>query len=601
MSSLKNIQVSFPLLDKNITVEAGITVAEACSIVGFPQNLVCGGKGTCKKCLVTVRENGLVSEVLSCQHKVSNNIEILISKEAALSQILETTDNDQLCFNPKIKVITLPFFDLITEMCSFDLETIRKALDLPVTISSLKILQKCPNVFHSKENSLMNFILFNNEIIDMIPTDSEFKAYGVAFDIGTTSVVGYLYNLTTGVLVNQCSSLNKQISFGGDVISRIDYASKSPDNLNELQNSILETINSILSNLFHESNISSESVYDCVFCGNSTMSHLFLGINPVNLGLSPFTGISKDTIILTASDLNINMNPLGRITFLPLLGGFVGADTTAVLLGLPKDDSYRLMIDLGTNGEIAVGNHLKYFVASTACGPALEGAGIHMGMRGTTGAIEKVAMVNNKIHCQVIGNTPPLGFCGSGIIDAIALLFREGLIYDRGNFIKDKALDAHPLKNHFKIDENGQRYFVIMFKEDNPNGKEMVITQKDIRQVQLAKAAIYTGCSLLIQNFGIQSHDLSEIVIAGAFGNYIDVDNAQFIGLLPKFDGVPIRSIGNGAGTGAQLFLLSQDEAKRCEQIPKVTTHIELATDPNFSRTYMGNTTLGHNVIDIES
>lgn len=594
MPSLKNIQVIFPLLEKSITVEAETTVADACSLVGFPQNLVCGGKGKCKKCLVTVRENGTVSQVLGCQHVVSPNIEILISKEADLSQILETTDNDQLSFNPRFRVITMPFSDLKTEMCSFDHETIRKVLDLPVTISSLAVLQKFPTAFHTKDHSSLNFVLFDNELIDIVPDDTEFRAYGVAFDIGTTSVVGYLYDFTTGVLISQDSALNKQISFGGDVISRIDFASESPENLKKIQNSVLETINEILANLFSASNLPQERVYGCVFCGNSTMSHLFFGLNPVYLGLAPFTGITRDKITLQASDLAINMNPLGRITFLPLLGGFVGADTTAVLLSLPKDDAYRLMIDLGTNGEIAVGNQHKYYVASTACGPALEGAGIFMGMRGTSGAIEKVAMIDHQIHCKVIGNVPPVGFCGSGIIDAIALLFREGLIYDRGNFIKGDDLEAHPLKDRIKTDEAGQRYFVFVTKEDNPNGKEMVITQKDIRQVQLAKAAIYTGCCLLIENFGIQPTDLTEIVIAGAFGNYIDVDNAQFIGLLPEFEGVPIRSIGNGAGTGVQLFLLSQDEATRCEQIPKVTTHIELATDPNFSRTYMGNTTLGH-------
>lgn len=595
MSSLNTIRIFFPLLDKSILVEAGKTVAEACALVGFPQNLVCGGKGTCKKCLVTIRENDLVSEVLGCQHLVSEDMSILISKEAALSQILETTDNDALSFNPKTRIASIPFSQLKTEMCSYDLETIRNILNLPVNMSSIKILQKSSEVFHQKNFEFMNFVLFNNEIIDLIPSNEELNAYGVAFDIGTTSVVGYLYDLTNGVLIHQYSSLNKQISFGGDVISRIDYASTSHENLNNIQHAIIETVNNILSNLFYESKIAADAVYDCVFCGNSTMAHLFLGLNPLHLGLSPFTGISRDTVILNAEELNININPLGKITFLPLLGGFVGADTTAVLLGLPKDDAYRLMIDLGTNGEIAVGNHNKYFVASTACGPALEGAGIHMGMRGTTGAIEKITLVDNEIQCHVIGNAPPLGFCGSGIIDAIAFLFREKLIYDRGNFIKGEDLDNHPFSDRFGIDETNQRYFIFVRHTDNPNGKEMIITQKDVRQVQLAKAAIFTGCFLLTEKFGIKGHDLKEITLAGAFGNYIDIKNAQFIGLLPKIEGVPIRSIGNGAGTGSQLFLLSQDEATRCEEIPQNTTHIELATDPSFSNLYMQNTTLGQN------
>ncbi|AFA47716.1 ASKHA domain-containing protein [Acetobacterium woodii] len=597
MSSLKTIRVFFPLLDKNILVEAGITVAEACAQVGFPQNLVCGGKGTCKKCLVTIRENDLVSEVLGCQHLVSEDMSILISKEAAISQILEVSDNGELSFNPKTRVVTIPFAEFKTEMCSYDLETVRTILDLPVTMTSIKVLRKSSEVFHTKNNTFLNLFLYNNEIIDLLASNEKLKAYGVAFDIGTTSVVGYLYDLTTGVLIHQHSSLNKQISFGGDVISRIEYASASPENLKTIQHAIHETINDILSNLIYESKISSDAIYDCVFCGNSTMATLFLGLNPLHLGFSPFTGVSQDIVILNANELNININPFGKITFLPLLGGFVGADTTSVLLGLPKDDAYRLMIDLGTNGEIAIGNHNKYFVASTACGPALEGAGIHMGMRGTSGAIEKIAMVNDEIECHVIGNVPPIGFCGSGIIDAIAFLFREKIIYDRGNFVKGDDLDNHPLKDRFKTDEAGQRYFVFVKSEDNPNGKELIITQKDIRSVQLAKAAIFTGCCMLAEKFGIKGEDLKEIALAGAFGNYIDIENAQFIGLLPKIEGVPIRSIGNGAGTGAQLFLLSADEAKLCEAIPKRTTHIELASDPNFANIYMQNTTLGQNIM----
>ncbi|MDD3306221.1 MAG: ASKHA domain-containing protein [Acetobacterium sp.] len=597
MSSLNTIRVFFPLLDKSIMVEAGKTVAETCALIGFPQNLVCGGKGTCKKCLVTIRENDLVSEVLSCQHLISEDMAILISKEAAISQILETTNNGELSFNPKTRVAAIPITALKTEMCSYDLETIQKALEIPVKMSSIKVLQKSSEIFHQKNFPLMNFILYNDEIIDLIPANEALNAYGVAFDIGTTSVVGYLYDLTNGVLIHQYSSLNKQISFGGDVISRIDYASTASENLNRIHHAIIETVNNILSNLFYESKIPSEAVYECVFCGNSTMAHLFLGLNPLHLGLSPFTGVTREMVVLNAEELNININPSGKITFLPLLGGFVGADTTAVLLSLPKDDAYRLMIDLGTNGEIAVGNRNRYFVASTACGPALEGAGIHMGMRGTTGAIEKINLVNNEIKCQVIGDAPPLGFCGSGIIDAIAFLYREKLIYNRGNFIKGDDLDNHPFKDRFKTDENNQRYFVFVRHQDNPNGKEMIITQKDVRAVQLAKAAIFTGCYLLTEKYGIKGSDLQEIALAGAFGNYIDIENAQFIGLLPEIAGVPIRSIGNGAGTGSQLFLLSQDEAKRCEEIPKITTHIELATDPNFSHLYMQNTTLGQNEI----
>ncbi|MEG0310692.1 MAG: ASKHA domain-containing protein, partial [Eubacterium sp.] len=279
---------------------------------------------------------------------------------------------------------------------------------------------------------------------------------------------------------------------GGDVISRIDFAGNSPENLHEIHLYILDTITEIINELCKRSAIEKNAIYSTVYCGNSTMQHLFLELNPKNLGLAPFIGHSKDAVSLKAGSFSLPVNPNGIITFMPLLGGFVGADTTAVLMGLPRDKKLRLMIDLGTNGEIAVGNFKKYYVASTACGPALEGAGITMGMRGTTGAIEKVNCENGKITCKVIGKTAPKGFCGSGIVDAIALLFREGLIVKRGNFIKGHDLDAHPMKERFGTTESGQRYFIIVTAADNPDGKDIFITQKDIRAVQLAKAAIYT-------------------------------------------------------------------------------------------------------------
>ncbi|WKY48381.1 ASKHA domain-containing protein [Eubacteriaceae bacterium ES3] len=590
-----SIEVLFPLLRKKILCDPDITVAEACSQAGYPRNLVCGGKGTCKKCLVSVKENGIMTEVLSCQYHISDGMEVFISQEAVQSQILETGNQEDFSFDPQLKVYTVAYDQIKTSLGSYDLETIKKITAANLKFKKIALQQQAVSTFHQKNVKYLHLVTFNEEIIDLVPSDNSINAYGIAFDIGTTSVVGYLYDLTNEVLINQHSTLNQQISFGGDVISRIDYASKSQENLNKIQKSVHSTINEIISNLCSKSAISPEQIYHCVFCGNSTMAQLFLGINPNYLGISPFTAVSKDGVMLEGASTHFPMHPNGKVEFLPLLGGFVGADTTSVLLSLPKDDKPRLMIDLGTNGEIAVGNHQRFYCASTACGPALEGAGIHMGMRGTHGAIEKISFDGSKIHCKVIGDAAPEGFCGSGIIDAIAFLYREKLIYAKGNFIKDNDLDAHPLKERFGIDENNQRYFKIVTAEENPSGKEMIITQKDIRQVQLAKAAIYTGCSLLIKEFGINGCDLEEVVLAGAFGNYIDIQNAQFIGLLPEVEGVPIRSIGNGAGTGVQLYLLSHDEASFCQNIPPVTTHIELATNQDFTNTYMMNTTLGQN------
>ncbi len=592
MSPTNTVEVLFPLLEEKITCKPLTTVAQACSLVGFPPNLVCGGKGTCRKCLVGIRVNGKLTEVLSCQQYVLDGMEILISKESLHSQILEGGSQEVFKLNPQVEILSFAHSDLKTSLGGYHLDYLRLLSKRPLTMSKTSLQAKSVAILHKKTTSSLKVITFKEEVIDLIPSDDDISIYGIAFDIGTTSIVGYLYNLSDHVMLNQASTINQQVAFGADVISRIDFASQSAENLNTIQAALHDSINEIIEDLCLESKIDAQQIYHCVFCGNSVMRHLFLGLNPIQLGASPFTTISKDPVDMDAHLLNITMNPQGKIQFLPLLGGFVGADTTAVLASLPKDEKLRLMIDLGTNGEIALGNYQNYLVASTACGPALEGAGIEMGMRASHGAIEKISFDGSTIHCQVIGNVPPIGFCGSGIIDAIAFLSREKLIYDRGNFIKDKDLEVHPLKDRFGKSPEGQRYFVIVRAGENPNGHDLIITQKDIRAVQLAKAAIFTGCQLLIDHYGIKATDLFELVLAGAFGNYIDIENAQFIGLLPQVPNLAVRSIDNAAGTGVQLYLLSQEEAAFADNIPLHARHIELATDPNFSKAYIKNTAI---------
>ena len=442
------MRVLFPLLEEEIEVSQDSLVSDVCASIGLPLNLVCGGKGRCKKCLVNVKENGEMKEVLACQYSVSDGMEIYASREQAASQILETSSNSDLPFDPIVKCYSLNYTDLVTPMCTYDLDVLRKLIPQTLDTPDYSVLKHFSEIYFLEGYEKLHVIVSGNKIIDFIPSnEAEKSVYGIAFDIGTTSGVGYLYDITSGCLLNQHSMLNKQIAFGGDVISRIDYAGEGPESLHKIYEAIMETLAEIITQVCKKASVDTNDVYQTVYCGNSTMAHLFLELNPKHLGLAPFLGFCKDAVSLKGMDTPLPINPKGTVTFMPLLGGFVGADTTAVLLGLPRDKKMRLMIDLGTNGEIAVGNCDKYYVASTACGPALEGAGLTMGMRGTTGAIEKVGCENGKITYSVIGKTAPQGFCGSGIVDAIAMLFREGLIAKRGNFIKGDALDAHPMKN----------------------------------------------------------------------------------------------------------------------------------------------------------
>lgn len=591
---MSGVKVIFPFLDKTIEVEEDKKISDACAMVGQPLNLVCGGKGKCKKCMVDIEISGVTSSIVSCQTLVSDGVKVLLQPEDLEAQILTDSALKHVTPNPSLQSYYITKEELKTELAENDWETLQKSISKSLHETSYKLLQKLSKIYHNPNG--ITVIINNNCLIDVI--EGQLKdIYGLAFDIGSTSVVGYLYDMRSYNQIGISSRLNKQTHVGGDVISRIDHAISLTDGLDNLQNLVRETINEIINNLCIENNIDSNKIYQATFCGNSTMQHLFFGIHPEYLGKSPFSSTTHHSISATAGDLEIKINPNGNITFLPLLGGFVGADTSAVLLSLPQDDKKRLVIDLGTNGEIAVGVKNNYKVASTACGPALEGAGLEFGMRGTLGAIEGFAITDGEVSYKVIGNVKPRGICGSGIIDVISELLVNGLINKRGGIVNPDTIENKELASRI-VPWEQTKAFVLCFENESENGKAILLTQKDVRQVQLAKAAIYTGCIMLVEHYGLTLEELDEIIIAGAFGNYIDMKKAQIIGMIPYLPNLPVHSIGNGAGTGCQMFLLSRDEQDICKKIADNAIHIELATDPSFTSNYMMNTYL--NLIEVD-
>ncbi|HAE61398.1 MAG TPA: activating enzyme [Eubacteriaceae bacterium] len=583
----KKITVKFPILNKSLKVDEGMKVSEACALAGYPLNLVCGGKGTCKKCAVEINESGHLKKILSCREVVYDDMEIMLKEEEQKAQILTSSTLDEIHFNPSIKSIYLNRDDLRTELGQNDWDVLNNKLGGNVDYPTLDIFQKMSFLYHNNEG--INVILDKEKIIDILPAPPKSKIYGIAFDLGTTSVVGYLYDLEENMLIGIDSTLNKQTELGGDVISRIDQVISDHKKLLHFQNLAINSLNQIIEDICTKHEVDPDDIYYVSICGNSTMQHLFLGLYPEHLGKAPFTSTTHGAVKAQGKDFGLKTNPRGIVSFLPLLGGFVGADTTAVLLSLPNDGKNRLVIDLGTNGEIAVGKNMSYHVSSTACGPALEGAGIKHGMRGTKGAIEKVSINQGKLSYQVIENLKPKGICGSGVIDLIAVLFSEGVINRRGAFVPvDKIKNDDLAKRMTVIDD--QRAFIIAFEDESSIGEDIYFSQKDIRQVQLAKGAIYTGCVMLIEEYGIKGKDLSEIIIAGAFGNYIDIEKAQSIGMLPWFEGVDVSSIGNAAGTGSQMYLLSEEKQHECDLIAGDAVFVELANNRSFATQYMKNT-----------
>lgn len=582
----KTVKVKFPFLDKSLEIPENSKISQACDAVGHPLNLVCGGKGKCKKCAVDIKTDGTIKSVLGCQAEVTDGLEILLKRDEAQAQILTESMLKDLDINPSLFSEFIPSGALKTDRAGNDWKTLKKALGISLDKPFLYILQKLSKCFHDSKG--ITCVLNENTLVDVMPDKNE-ALFGLAVDIGTTTVAVYLHDMKRMEQVGVRSTLNKQTSIGGDVISRIDYAVNRPGGLEKLHNLLKDTVNEVIRDLCFEYNIDKTSIYQATFCGNSTMQHLFLKILPAYLGKIPFSSTIHQELSVSASELGIDINPSGIITFLPLLGGFVGADTAAVLTSLPDDSKKRLVIDLGTNGEIAVGSGGIYKVASTACGPALEGAGLTSGMRGTTGAIERFYILDGKVAYKVIGDVKPEGICGSGIIDIVSELLKNRVISERGAFRESEVIEYPELAERIIPWENS-RAFVVCFEEETASSNLIVITQKDIRQVQLAKGAISTGCRMLIEKNGFKLEDLDEILMAGAFGNYIDIKNAEVIGLIPSHPDVATMAIGNAAGTGCQMHLLSKEKRKYCDRIAENIQHIQLASDPEFSHTYIMNT-----------
>lgn len=573
--------IKFINQNKTITAYEGTTLALVCEKAGYPLDLVCNGKGTCGKCKIEIESNNIKSYVIACQTRLNSDL-IIYLKESDYKKsasILETIAKEGYSFNPSLRKI---YKDkkIIYEECKD--EFLRNC--------HVDVLKMFSEIINEDKCMGLTFVLYDDEVIDVQMNDTTSDLYGAAVDIGTTTVVLYVYDMTNGKFINTYSDLNGQISAGADVISRINHAANKKG-IHELNGKIIHTLNNLVQRAEFEIPNLKENLYNITLCGNSTMQHLFIGLRPDNLGINPFTSITKDYIEFYGRDINLNCNEKCKIIFLPLLGGFVGADTTAVLLTVDEEFKDRLIIDLGTNGELAIGNINKYYVASTACGPALEGGNIECGMRGTEGAIEKVKIENNNVLLNVIGNTEPSGICGSGIIDVVAELIRNKIIDNAGRMLsydEYKQMNPYSKLSDRLVELNGINSFVLYEK----NNKVIYINQKDVRQIQLAKSSIYSGCMALLSAYGKRIEDVDDIFVAGAFGSYIDVKNAVYIGLLPNAFS-KIKTIGNGAGKGAAMFLLDKNMRNKCNKIVSNTTHYELANDENFTSGYLNNMSFG--------
>jgi len=427
-------------------------------------------------------------------------------------------------------------------------------------------------------------VIRNNEVIAILPSKSHLL--GLAIDLGTTKIAGYLVDLSDGRTLIAKGIMNPQISYGEDIISRINRVVKSPEEGVKLQKLAVDAVNGVCAELCAEAGVKPEEIVEAVVVGNTAMHHLFLRLPVKQLALSPFIPAVSRAIEIGADELGLNIAPGAYVHMLPNIAGFVGADHVSMLMATDAWQAKRttIALDIGTNTEVSLIHKGKITTTSCASGPAFEGGHIKYGMRAASGAIERLRVDSGKIQYQTIDGVPPVGVCGSGILDALAQLYVSGIIDEGGRIIGNR-----PRVRTYK----GQREFILVSREEREGKPAITITQNDVRELQLAKAAIRTGIQTLLETSGCTEDDIKQVLIAGAFGTYIDIASAVAIGMLPPLPLNRFRQVGNAAGMGAKLSLVSLESRAKAQAITSRVSYLELATSPGFQPTFIQANYLG--------
>ncbi len=615
MENKDNPKLRFLPEEKEDRFEPKITILDAAEEMGVSINSPCGGKGKCGKCKVIVEEkNGNLSELkkeeknllssdeintnyrLACRTEIkSGNILVKVPEKSRERNQIILTKNKSVSYqrNPIVREYPLKIDKPSIEDATADFENIQNELirtyDLNIRDIDYLLQQNLPKKLRETEKAdkkyweISAIVRGGKEIIGLVPPNDK-EIYGLAIDIGTTTIVGYLMNMSSGKVVAIESLENPQIKFGEDLMSRITNVLKKKNGREKAQKIVIEGLNNIIKNVCKDANIQPDKIFEIVLVGNTAMQHLFLKIHPKHVSRSPYPPGRQASIDLKARQLELDINKTGYIHWLPINAGWVGADNVAVLLaaGIHKNSEAQMVIDIGTNGEIAIGNNEDAFVCSTAAGPALEGGQIKFGMRATTGSIEEVKIDPNSLepNIKTIENSPSIGICGSGIIDAVSEMLQTGIIDESGKF-NDSVIPESSLKEN----EKGLLEYILVPKRNTAIDSDITISQKDIREVQKAKGAMQAGARILMDKMSIEK--LDKIFLAGAFGNYIDKDSALKIGLFPDCDLEKVESIGNAAGYGAQMALMSTEKREEAEEIPGIVKYFELASSEKFQEEFI--------------
>jgi uncharacterized 2Fe-2S/4Fe-4S cluster protein (DUF4445 family) len=586
-----SMRIRFLPSDKTIAAARGTTILQAAREAGIPLASPCGGKGRCGRCLVLVGESRI--PVLACETPAKPGMLVEIPPETAAQEIsiLSTGVSRRVRPSPNISKtrLTLPPPKVGDQRS--DTRRILDGLKAAGIAASASPggVAGIPRIPRESKWDL-TAVLAGGDLVGLEPRCTEGSVYGMAYDVGTTTIVGYLIDLETGRQLAVASERNPQSAEGEDVVSRISFAAQSGRNLKKFQDEVVCALNSVLRRACREAEVEAGEVYEAVAVGNPCMISILLGVSPEGLTEAPYVAPFDDGQERVMPVLGIEGSEFGRLSTLPLISAFVGADTVAMVLaaGMDRGSATRLAIDIGTNGEMVLRHKGRLLAAAAAAGPAFEGWRISCGTQAVAGAIDHIWVADEALEFSTLGSGSGIpGLCGSAIADAVALMIEEAVVDPGGRLLtRDAARARLPrLSSRIRTADGDRRSFAI--------AEGISMTQGDIREVQLAKGAIRAGINILLSCAGITHEDIDEVLLAGAFGNYINRRSALSIGLLPPVGIDKIRSIGNAAGEGAKLALISAPERRRAKRIAESVEYLELSGRPGFEAEFAAGVRLG--------
>ncbi|MCM8801466.1 MAG: ASKHA domain-containing protein [Candidatus Omnitrophica bacterium] len=624
---MERFKVTFYPDNKTVEVEKGKSILSCALTAGIYINSSCGGEGICGRCKVIVKQGQVLTQptgrlsieerrrnvYLACLTTVQSDLEIEIPPESRIDLDKISPEELELRLKglyskaeeiePSYSVLgdeifvhsplatklylQLPKPDLQDKISDLErlYRQIRKIQDISIMQTGLVNIRRLGEILRSSDWKVTVTLGKRNgttEIVLIEPGDTSKRNFGFCFDIGTTTISGQLVDLNTKRVLGTKITYNRQASFGSDVITRIIYA-KEEDGLEKLHHAVIDSMNEMIQELIVEHKIDLNDV-TCVLCaGNTTMIHLLLKIDPTYIRIEPYIPVANFIPTIRAAEAGIKINPRGLLSCVPGVSSYVGGDVIAGILscGLDKMKDLGILIDIGTNGEVVLGNKDFLISASASAGPAFEGSGLTCGMRAARGAIQKVFIDKEdfKVNYATIGQVRPLGICGSGYIDIISQMLDCGLLE------KDGKIKSIPHKRIRKT-ETGYE-FVIAFKEETESGFDLVINEADIENIKRAKAAIYSAVSTLIKHVGVEFSKIKKLFVAGGLGNYLNIDNAIRIGLLPDLERNRFLFVGNSSLAGSRHILLSYDAMKKANEIARKVTYFELSVDTSYMDEYM--------------